>query len=152
AEASAAKQEIEAAAKKLVDAAPAPPPPPGRPAQPEELKPGVEVWVSRLGGKALVVAAPKGAKLSGQAGVLKATVQLAEVRIVDGKRAEPAPLSQRARRGHNAFDEAPPEMPKSRGSFPQLDVRGERVDSAIALAEKFLDDALRAGTDGVLVI
>src|SRR5262249_24253025 len=48
--------------------------------------------------------------------------------------------------------DAPPEMPKSRGMFPQLDVRGERVDAAIALAEKFLDDALRAGTDGVLVI
>ena len=46
----------------------------------------------------------------------------------------------------------PPQMPKARGSFPQLDLRGERVDAAIALAEKFLDDALRAGTDGVLVI
>jgi DNA mismatch repair protein MutS2 len=153
AEVGAAKQEIEAAAKKLVEAAPAPPPPPGRSAQPEELKPGVEVWVARLGGKAQVLAAPRGGKLSVQAGVLKATVQVAEVRMVDGKRPEPAAQpSQRARRGHNAFDEAPPPMPKARGSFPQLDLRGERVDAAIALAEKFLDDALRAGADGVLVI
>jgi DNA mismatch repair protein MutS2 len=96
-----------------------------------------------------VLAPPKGAKLTVQAGVLKATVQLAEVRIVDGKK---APQTAREKRGHNAFDADAPAMPKARGSFPQLDVRGERVDAAIALAEKFLDDALRAGTDGVLVI
>ena len=31
-------------------------------------------------------------------------------------------------------------------------MRGERVDAALGLAEKFLDDALRAGKEAVLVI
>jgi len=147
-----ARQKIDAAAQKVHEAAPAPPPPPGRAAGVEELQPGVEVWVARLGGRARVLAKPKGDKVQVQAGLLKAQVLVAEVRIEEG-RAREAP-SGRARRGHNAFDEAPRGAGdgKRRGSFPSLDVRGERVDAAIGLAEKFLDDALRAGQDGVMVI
>ena len=33
-----------------------------------------------------------------------------------------------------------------------LDLRGERVDAAIALAEKFLDEAMRTGQDAVYLI
>jgi DNA mismatch repair protein MutS2 len=149
AEVSALKREIDEAAKAVHEAAPKPEPPPGRPAEAGELKPGVEVWVKRLGGRAQVVAPPKGDKVVVQAGPLKVTVTIDEVRLVD---APPAPQSARARRGHSAFDDAGPKMPKARGSFPELDVRGERVEAAIALAEKFLDDALRAGTDGVLIV
>jgi len=39
-----------------------------------------------------------------------------------------------------------------RGGHNTLDVRGERVDAAVGLAEKFLDDALRSGSEAVFVI
>jgi DNA mismatch repair protein MutS2 len=149
---SQARQQIDAAAQKVRDAAPAPPPPPGRAANPDELKPGTEVWVARLGGRARVIAAAKSGKVQVQAGLLKVVVAVDEVRIEEGRKAEPQ--SARSRRGHNAFDEAarPAGDGKKRGHFPSIDVRGERVDAAIGLAEKFLDDALRAGQDGVMVI
>jgi DNA mismatch repair protein MutS2 len=150
AEVSAMKREIDEAARAVHEAAPRPEPPPGRPADPASLKAGVEVWVKRLGGRAQVVAPPKGDKVAVQAGPLKVTVALEEVRLVDG--APSAPQSARARRGHSAFDDAGPKMPKARGAYPELDVRGERAEAAIALAEKFLDDAMRAGTDGVLIV
>jgi DNA mismatch repair protein MutS2 len=147
-----ARQKIDAAAQKVHQAAPAPPPPPGRPATAAELKPGLEVWVARLGGRARVLAQAKGEKVQIQAGPLKVMVALDEVRIEEGRQS--AAPTARARRGHNAFDEAPRSAGDGvkRGHFPSLDVRGERVDAAIGLAEKFLDDALRAGQDGVMVI
>jgi DNA mismatch repair protein MutS2 len=98
-----------------------------------------------------VLAEPRAAKVSVQAGPLKLTVPVDEVRIEEAAAPRP-PSSARAKRGHNAFDEAPRAASDVRGSYATLDVRGERVDAAIALAEKFLDDALRAGTDAVLVI
>jgi DNA mismatch repair protein MutS2 len=146
AEVTEAKKEIDEAAHKLREAAPAPPPPPGRPATAEELKPGVEVFVEKLGGKAEVLAV-KGKKITVQAGILKATVAVEEIRILDGK----SQKSARQERGHNAFDDVAPHLPSERG-FATLDVRGERVDAALGRAEKFLDDAMRAGKEAVLVI
>ena len=47
-----------------------------------------------------------------------------------------------------------PAPPKAlvRSGYNTLDVRGERVDAAVGLAEKFLDDALRTGSEAVFVI
>ena len=133
------------------EAAPAPPPPPGRPARLEELKPGREVYVARLGGRANVLQAPRGNKVNVQAGPLKLTVAIDEVRIEDGR--QQAPQSARAARGHNAFDaDAQKAGGSVRGLYPSLKLVGERVDAAIGLAEKFLDDALRSGQEGVLLI
>jgi DNA mismatch repair protein MutS2 len=144
-----ARREIDAAARAVIEAAPAPPAPTGRPAQADELQPGREVWVTRVGGRAVVTAAPKGGKVQVQAGPLKLTVALDEVRIPDAP--APAP-SARARRGHNAFDAPAAMQAPVRGGVSTLDVRGERVDAAVGLAEKFLDDALRAGQEAVCVI
>lgn len=144
------KREIDEAARRVREAAPEPEPPPGRPAEPAELKPGREVWVARLGGKGQVRSEPRGGKVDVQAGVLKVTVPLDEVRVLDGP---PQAKSARARRGHNAFDEPGPALGKAvRGNYPSVDVRGERLDAAIGRAEKFLDDALRAGAEGVLLV
>jgi DNA mismatch repair protein MutS2 len=146
AEISDVKKEIDAAASKLREAAPAPPPPPGRPATAADVKAGVEVFVAKLGGKGEVISV-KGNKIMVQAGILKATVALEDVRILDEK----TPKSLRQQRGHNAFDDLAPELKQERG-FATIDVRGERVDAALGMAEKFLDDALRAGKEAVLVI
>jgi DNA mismatch repair protein MutS2 len=146
AEVSEVKREIDEAARAMREVAPAPAPPPGRPATLEELKPGVEVFVEKLGGKAEVLSV-KGGKIVVQAGILKATVAVEEVRILDGK----SQKSARQQRGHNAFDDVAPALTQERG-FATLDVRGERADAALGRAEKFLDDALRAGKEAVLVI
>ena len=150
AEVHSARKEIDAAASKVHASRPAPPPPPGRPANADELKPGVEVWVQRLNGRAKVLQAPRGDKVNVQAGPLKATVSVEECRIEEGR--APTPQSARARRGHNAFEIEAREQKSARGRFPSVDVRGERVDAALALAEKALDDAMMASQDGLLVI
>ncbi len=160
AEVTEARRAIDARAAEVHAAAPAPPEPPGRPARAEELTVGGDVWVARLGGRAQVREKPKNNKVVVQAGALKLTVPVAEVRILDPKGgAAPAPAqSKRAARGHNAFDETSAATPmgedraSARGRYPSVDVRGERVDAAIGLAEKFLDDALRQSQEGVLVI
>ena len=143
-------KEIDAAAKSVRESAPTPPPPPGRPATVEELKSGIAVWVGKLGGAAEVVGV-KGNKVTVQAGILKATVPVDDVRIIGGG-GKAAPKSARQQRGHNAFDLDAPVAARPRGNYPTVDVRGERVDAAVGLVEKFLDDAMRAGQDAVLVI
>jgi DNA mismatch repair protein MutS2 len=142
-----ARREIETAAAEVHKAQPAPPPPPGRPAEPADLKNGAEVFVTRVQGRGRVLAPPKGKKVLVQVGALKLTVALDELRMTDDK----ATVSARAARGHNAFDAAPP-APAHRGGVPTVDVRGERVEVAVALAEKFLDDALRTGAEAVIVV
>ncbi|HUS66441.1 MAG TPA: Smr/MutS family protein, partial [Kofleriaceae bacterium] len=155
AELTEARREIDAVAREVHKAAPPAPEPPGRPAAAGELRAGMEVWVSRLGGRAVVRAQPRNNKVEVQAGPLKVTVPLSEVRILSPG-AKPAPQpSARARRGHNAFDEASSAATPGasvRGHYPSLKLVGERLDAAVALAEKFLDDALRSGQDGVMLI
>jgi DNA mismatch repair protein MutS2 len=145
-----AKRQLEAAAREVHAHAPQPEAPPGRAATAAELKPGVEVWVRKLGARATVTAPPKGKSVAVQAGPLKVNVDLGELTIVDA----PAPKQQsaRARRGHNAFEMAGPPKALVRSGYNTLDVRGERVDAALGLAEKFLDDALRTGQEAVFVI
>ena len=98
-------------------------------------------------------AAPKGKQVAVQAGPLKVNVAVDELTIVAALALQ---TSARARRGHNAFEVPPPAQSPStaigRTGYNTLDVRGERVDAAIGLAEKFLDDALRTGAEAVFVI
>ena len=147
-----AKRQIDAAARAVHAEAPKPEPPPGRPATAEDLKAGVEVWVRRLNGRATVLSAPKGRQVAVQAGVLKISVALEELRLVQTATEK----SARARRGHNAFEVAAAPAGATatvtRGGYNTIDVRGERVDAAVGLAEKFLDDALRTGQQAVFVI
>src|SRR5439155_2500812 len=144
-----AKRQIDAAARTVHEKAPAPEAPPGRAATASDLKAGVEVWVRKLGGRATVLGPPKGKQVAVQAGPLKLNVALDEPTLVEGAG---APRSARARRGHNAFEVPAPPKALVRAGHNTLDLRGERVDAAVGLAEKFLDDALRTGQDAVFVI
>ena len=144
-----AKRQVEAAAREVHAHAPQPEAPPGRAATAAELKPGVEVWVRKLNARATVAAAPKGKQVAVQAGPLKVNVGIDELTLVE---AQPKQQSARARRGHNAFELAAPPKALVRSGHNTLDVRGERVDAAVGLAEKFLDDALRTGSEAVFVI
>ncbi|MCA1664024.1 MAG: Smr/MutS family protein, partial [Myxococcales bacterium] len=144
------KRQIDAAAKEVHAHAPAPQAPPGRAATAAELKPGVEVWVRKLNARATVAAPPKGKQVAVQAGPLKINVALDELTILEAQ-GKPQ-QSARARRGHNAFEVPAPPKTLVRSGYNTLDVRGERVDAALGLAEKFLDDALRTGSEAVFVI
>lgn len=144
-----AKRQIDAAARTVHEQKPEPEAPPGRAATAAELKAGVEVWVRKLGGRATVLGAPKGKQVAVQAGPLKLNVAVDELTIVQGGG---APKSARSKRGHNAFEVPAPPRAVVRAGHNTLDVRGERVDAAVGLAEKFLDDALRTGQDAVFVI
>ncbi|MGZ3440506.1 MAG: endonuclease MutS2, partial [Polyangia bacterium] len=117
------KRQIEAAAKEVHAHAPQPEAPPGRPATAAELKPGVEVWVRKLGARATVTAAPRGKQVAVQAGALKLNVVLDELTIVA---AQAKQQSARAKRGHNAFEVPPPPKTLVRSGYNTLDVRGER--------------------------
>ncbi|HEX9100886.1 MAG TPA: Smr/MutS family protein, partial [Polyangia bacterium] len=143
------KRQVEAAAKDVHAHAPQPEAPPGRAATAAELRPGVEVWVKKLNARATVTAAPKGKQVAVQAGPLKVNVAIDELTIVETQAKQ---QSARARRGHNAFELASPPKALVRSGYNTLDVRGERVDAAVGLAEKFLDDALRTGSEAVFVI
>ena len=145
----AERRAIDAAAVKVHAAAPAPQVPAGRPAGEADLEVGRSVFVARLGGRAVVLERPRGRKVLVQAGPLKISVDIAEVHVPD---APPPPEPQRARRGHNAFDLDAPRATDRRKGLRTLDVRGERVDVALGLTEKFLDDALRGGDEEVLLI
>jgi DNA mismatch repair protein MutS2 len=143
-----AKKQIAEAARAVHDRAPQPEPPPGRPATVEDLRAGVEVWVRKLNGRATVLGPPKGKQVAVQAGPLKVNVAVEELTLVHAVTEK----SARARRGHNAFEVPAPPKTIVRSGHNTLDVRGERVDAAIGLAEKFLDDALRTGQEAVFVI
>ena len=148
AELAAQKRAIDAAAAKVHGAAPSPMLPPGRAATLDDLSPGASVFVARLGGRAIVLERPRGKKVLVQAGPLKVSVGLDEIHV---PHAPAAPVSARTLRGHNGFEFDTPSADRRRG-LRTLDVRGERVDVAVGLLEKFLDDALRSGEEAILVI
>ncbi len=149
AELSAQKRAIAEAAAKVHAAAPAPTLPAGRPAVASDLEPGRSVFVARLGGRATVLERPRGKRVLVQAGPLKVAVDLDEIHVPN---AEAPKSSARLARGHNAFELEAPRAEDRRRGLRTIDLRGERVDVAIGLTEKFLDDAIRAGDEEVLLI
>ena len=136
----------------------APPPEwgPVRAAQPGEVVAGVEVIVPGLGGRGVVTELLAPGKAAVQLGALKTIVGLDDLLIPLGRavnRAEARP----AHFGHAREDlmrvaEANRPAPIARHSSLSIDLRGERVDAALALAEKAIDDALKSGRDAVYLI
>ncbi len=143
-----AKREVERAAEKVHASSPPATVPSGRSAGLADLTVGREVFVARLGGRAKVLSAAKSGKITVQAGPLRVAVSIEEVFLDDNKPVQ----SARTKRGHNAFDLAAPPPPLMQKGRPTLDLRGERSDVAIGLAEKFVDDALRSGDSEIWLV
>ena len=139
-----AKADLDEMARKVSMAQPATAMP-GRAVRAEELKVGLSIWVVRLNGKATVTALSKGDRVAVAAGPLKLQVPLAELRLVDDQA-----RGEERRRSYKLVAEEP--NFSRRGGRAEIDVRGERVEVAIGLVEKFLDDALRSGEAELLVI
>jgi DNA mismatch repair protein MutS2 len=140
-------------------------PPPGTPATREQLVAGAPVIVPRLG-RAEVVALLADDKVEVRVGSMRAIVPVADT-LIDSHRA--------ARRREQAAPVA--EQPKSdtlpgMGPVPvqladgvpaggkagartldtTVDVRGNRVDEAVAQVDRFVDESLLAGREAIFVI
>ncbi len=137
--------------------------PPGTPATVDQLVPGAPVIVPRLG-RAQVATAPVDGRVEVRMGSLRATVPIGEV-LLDTHR--------RARHDKDDRDQAPRTDKDELGSPPlvlvegvpagggksgartietTIDVRGHRVDDAIAQVERFVDESLLAGRDAIFIV
>jgi len=133
--------------------------PPGTPATVESLVVGAPVIVPKLG-RCEVVSVPSDGKVEVRLGAMRALVPVADV-LMDSHRAARAAERQR--------DQAPPpEKPEpgvvlvdgvpaggratARTIDSTIDVRGQRVDEAVAAVDRFLDESLLASRDTAFVV
>lgn len=142
-----AKAAVERAAQRLApggdlsEAAPdEAPPEKGRRADAASLAPGVRVYVPRLRAELEIVEGPSRGRVRVASGAVKLWVDVEEVRLLPGAGAKPTP-------GGIDPPRAPKNEPRAGADEPlplrteanTLDLRGLRVDEAIALTESFLD-------------
>ncbi|HET9992897.1 MAG TPA: Smr/MutS family protein [Kofleriaceae bacterium] len=134
--------------------------PPGTPATVESLVIGAPVIVPRLG-RAEVVAPPHDGKVEVRLGQMKALVPVADV-LMDSHRAARAAERERERvvesdkpDGNSVvlIDGVPAGgKATSRTIDSTIDVRGQRVDEAVAAVDRFLDESLMASRDTAFVV
>jgi DNA mismatch repair protein MutS2 len=131
--------------------------PPGTPATPGSLTPGTPVIVPKLG-RCEVVAPPADGKVEVRLGLMRATVPVAEV-LLDSHRA--ARRAEKDRVQAEIDSDGKPQGPSivmidgvpaggratARTLDSTLDVRGQRVDEAVANVDRFLDESLMASRD-----
>lgn len=129
----------------------------GEPARAEDLRPGVQILVESLGGVGEVLEPPQRGKVPVRVGGIRAQVPVEEISLLPRGQAPrrepvsrpraPSPAPEPGGRG-----EAAPSAAPFRTDAITLDVRGFRVDEAIAEVDRFLDRSLRAGEEAIYVI
>jgi len=128
---------------------------PGRAAVAEDLVVGTRVIVTRLGGEGEVLEPPQRGRVTVRVGGLRTQVPVEEV-LLPTRQARPAPAADHPRAPAHASMETPrppgEERVVIRTAANTLDLRGMRVHEALAVADKALDDALRASEEGLFVI
>jgi DNA mismatch repair protein MutS2 len=129
--------------------------PAGTPARPEDLKPGTRVVVASLGGEGKVLEAPRRGKVTVQAGAIRTQVKVEDVFLPEAKKKKPAvakgaPVRMKEKPALATETDQKRELIRTSGNT--LDLRGFRVLEAMAILEKFLDDAMRAEEDAVWII
>ncbi|HMG56344.1 MAG TPA: Smr/MutS family protein, partial [Kofleriaceae bacterium] len=133
--------------------------PPGTPARPEQLIAHAPVIVPRLG-RAEVVAVLPDDRVEVRLGAMRATVPIKDVLLDTHRQARRA---ERAARPDDAPPDAPPTVAlvdglpaggraNARTVDTTLDVRGNRVDDAVAQVDRFVDESLLAGRDAIFVV
>ncbi len=108
---------------------------------PKTVKNGDDVELVKLGQKGVVCSLPDSSgNLMVKVGIMKIKTNIKDIKLV---KAQTAP---KARRDYQS-------MPgKTMNLSPELDVRGETVDSAVLLIDKFLDDAMLSSIGQVRII
>jgi len=136
--------------------------PPGTPAPVESLVVGAPVIEPRLG-RAEVEAPPHDGKVEIRLGQMKALVPIADV-LMDSHRA--ARAAERERERERVVESEKPEgntvvlidgvpaggKATARTIDSTIDVRGQRVDEAVAAVDRFLDESLMASRDTAFVV
>jgi DNA mismatch repair protein MutS2 len=139
--------------------------PPGTPARPEQLVAGTPVIVARLGRVEVVALLPDD-RVEVRVGAMRATVPVRDVlldshrlarRAERAARPETAPAvassSDHAPGNGHLIDGVPPGGRANARTFDTtLDVRGNRVDEAVAQVDRFVDESLLAGRDAIFVV
>ncbi len=109
----------------------------------EEISPGDLVLIKRIGKKAIVLENPTKDGVLVQAGIIKATVKLNEIIMLqEEKNTAPAEKT-----GAGRILSA-----KSQTIKPEIDLRGYSAEDAVIETEKYLDDAFLAGLPKVRII
>jgi DNA mismatch repair protein MutS2 len=115
------------------------PPAPEKPLQ--EARPGMKVKWLKQNAIATVLEAPDSSRrVLVEVGALRARVPLAELQAYDA----PSPQKLEALAKITGFE--------TPATFPEIDLRGQRVDEALATVDKFLDEALLAGWNEVRLV
>ena len=121
---------------------------PRDPVRGPDLRKGARVWVPRLRAEAEVVEV-MGDQVRVAAGPLKLVVVATELRAAS--RPEPAPARPAARSSGTRL-EAPVDPAPIQTRDNTCDLRGLRVDDAVAMATSFLDRALTEGRPAVFLL
>ncbi|MBI4508142.1 MAG: endonuclease MutS2 [Deltaproteobacteria bacterium] len=160
-EAAAAKEKIASLADEVAARAPEPETA-GAPASAEDLVVGTAVLVPSLGGRGFVTAPPERGRVTVQIGKMKTAVDVQKLRLDPTptpsrheRRAKEAQVKRQAisRTSHaQAMMQAQDELAPARTADATLDLRGTRVDEALAEVDRFLDDALLRSREVVFLI
>jgi DNA mismatch repair protein MutS2 len=113
-----------------------------------DLRKGSRVWVQRLRAEGEVLEILGGEQVRVAAGALKLTVGMSELRAVVATEAMPRPVLRAA----SARVEPPSQEHPIQTRDNTCDLRGLRVDDAVAMATSFLDRALHAGMPAVFLL
>ncbi|MDP9751879.1 endonuclease MutS2 [Thermoanaerobacter pentosaceus] len=109
---------------------------------PDSLKEGQTVYIVPLGQDGIVLSLPdKSGNVEVQAGILKMTVHISNLRVVEEKEDEVV------KKGYSKFVHE-----KSQSISTSIDVRGKNLDDALLEVEKYIDDAYLAGLTQVTII
>ena len=119
---------------------------------------GDTVRMVNIGTNAYVITPPDSSgNLTVQAGIMKVTLNIDEVELVDTDHAENATKMYRqslreSRRIRQVNDEAAGDGVGVRSSINELDIRGMASDEAILELERFIDNALLSGLTSLTII
>ncbi|MBL4636090.1 MAG: endonuclease MutS2 [Kofleriaceae bacterium] len=153
------KSEIDRLSKSVTKHAPKRETPAGVAPTEQELSLGTKVYVSSLGGKGVVINAPRKGIVEVQVGLIKTRVQLADLRIVAGQKSgKGTGTNSDKKSGARSYQltRKEPETSESesahRSTDSTLDLRGQRAESAIDQVESFIDSGLLSSQETIFII
>lgn len=109
--------------------------------RPQDIQPGRSVQVASVEQTGTVLTHPKDGKVIVQVGLMKMSVSLQELSLCEESPQKPQQIIR---------NRASDFQPKSFAT--ELDLRGQVLDDAIVMTEKFLDDAILSGVHQVTII
>jgi DNA mismatch repair protein MutS2 len=146
-----ARADLQKLSDTIAQHVPAKPAPPGTAATVDQLEVGTRVFVPSFGGEGVVGAAPERGKVLVQIGALKTTVEVADLRLLTPRgpssKAKPSAAVTQTRAAPPVDDKA-----YARTADATADLRGGRVEEALAELDRYIDRSLRESREVIFVI